>query len=78
MEARSEKFRRLAEARVNRSIASIRSLGKLSNRSHYEYSEEEVRKIFLTLKKEVEMANALFSSSIMRNKGNSFHFGDKD
>lgn len=38
----------------------IRLIGNLSNRSAYEYTDEDVRKIFRALQKEVETAKGRF------------------
>lgn len=48
-----ENFIRLAESRVNRAIESLRIIGNLSNRSNYEYDEEDVKKIINTLQDEL-------------------------
>lgn len=44
-----ENFVRLAEARVSRARDSIRIIGNLSNRSNYEYDEQDVKKIVQSL-----------------------------
>lgn len=48
-----ENFIRLAESRVTRAIESLRIIGNLSNRSNYEYDEEDVKKILNTLQEEI-------------------------
>lgn len=60
MRDKRAKFIELAEARVNRAIKDIRLIGNLSNRSAYSYSEEDVRKIFRALQKELEGAKTRF------------------
>jgi len=55
------KFVELAEARVNRAIKDIRLIGNLANKSAYEYSEEDARKIFRTLQRELEAARSRFT-----------------
>ena len=55
-----EKFIELAEARVNRAIKDLRLIGNLANKSSYEYSEEDARKIFRALQKEIESAKGRF------------------
>lgn len=55
-----EKFIELAEARVNRAIKDLRLIGNLANKSSYEYSEEDARKIFRALQKEIEAAKGRF------------------
>lgn len=48
------KFVSLAESRTAAAIKSIRVIGKLGNRSHYDYSETDIRKIAAALNKEIE------------------------
>ena len=60
MESKSEKFQRLAEARTTKAITALRSLGKLSNRSHYDYDQEQIKLIFSTLKKELDDSRSQF------------------
>jgi hypothetical protein len=45
-EEKREKFKRIAENRTNRIINDLYLLGNCSNRSNYEYTEEDVKKIF--------------------------------
>ena len=51
--AKSKKFVELAEKRATKAINSIRSLSKLANRSNYVYSEDQVKALGETLRKEV-------------------------
>lgn len=60
MRDRRQKFVELAEARVTRAMRDIRLIGNLSNRSAYSYTEDDVRKIFRTIQKEIEAARAKF------------------
>ena len=55
-----ERFVRLAVKRVNRAIKDIRLIGNLSNRSVYEFSEDDSRKITKALQKELETLKARF------------------
>ncbi len=57
-----EKFIRLAEQRVNRALREIRLIGNLSNRSAYSSTEEDLKKIFRALQKELDAARARFES----------------
>ena len=50
-----ENFVRLAEARVSRALDSIRVIGNLSNRSNYEYDDQDVKEIIKTLQDEVAL-----------------------
>ena len=53
MSEKRDNFIRLAEGRVTRAIDSIRVIGNLSNRSNYEYTEEDSRKIIDALQAEI-------------------------
>jgi hypothetical protein len=55
------KFVALAENRVNRTIRDLRLIGNLSNRSAYEYTEDDIRKIFRALQRELDNAKGRFS-----------------
>jgi len=61
-ETAHEKFRRLAEKRVVRTIRDIRLIGNLSNRSNYRYDRAEVDKIFRVLEREMKQARARFEN----------------
>lgn len=62
-ETRSNRFQRLATYRTNKVLDKIRILGNLANRSNYEYSSEEVGKIFSTIEEELKHIKAKFHSS---------------
>lgn len=57
------KFVELATKRVNRAIKDIRLIGNLSNRSAYEFAEDDARKIAKALQKEVELLKQRFSGT---------------
>ena len=59
---KSEKFKELAEKRVNNAIKNIHLIGNLANKSSYMYSEEQINKIFAVLKKELETAQMKFKA----------------
>ena len=63
MSERYEKFKRLAESRVNRVLKDISSIKKLSNKSHYEYSDEDIKKIYSAIRKELDEMRESFSHS---------------
>jgi hypothetical protein len=54
MADKRERFVKLAEGRTATAIKAIRVIGKLGNRSHYDYSEADVRKIAVALSKEID------------------------
>lgn len=59
-ESKNEKFVRIAEARTNKIIDMIRLLGNCSNTSTYDYSKEDVKKIFGAIESELKIAKAKF------------------
>lgn len=65
------KFVELAEKRTINAIKSIRVIGKLGNRSAYEYDDEDVRKIVKALNDEIE-ALKLRMKSTTRSDGVDF------
>ncbi len=46
---------------MSRSIKDIRLIGNLANRSAYEYTSEDVKKIFRALQKELDAAKSRFT-----------------
>lgn len=60
-ETRKERFRRIAPKRTNEIIKKISLLGNCSNKSMYEYSEQDVSKIFSAIEKELKVAKVRFS-----------------
>lgn len=71
MNEKRKKFRELAEKRVNNTIKNIQLIGNLSNTRAYEYSDEEIKKIFKTLKEELNIAETKFKE---KGRENNFKF----
>jgi hypothetical protein len=65
-ETREQKFQRLASHRTNVILEGLRRLGGLSNRNHYEYSEEEIRRVFDAIEGAVSDAKRLFMGRTRR------------
>ena len=59
-ETREERFRRLAEARVNKLLQLFRLLGNLSWTGTYAYTREQVEQIFTTLQMELVQVKMRF------------------
>ncbi|MCY3824367.1 MAG: hypothetical protein OXG62_10920 [Nitrospinae bacterium] len=55
-----EKFVDLANKRVNRTLKCIKLIGNLSNRSNYQYTEQDVEKIFDALQGELKVCRNRF------------------
>lgn len=58
-ETKRERFIRIAEARTNKILDTLRLLSNCSNKSNYEYDDEDIKQIFGAIDKEVkEIKNA--------------------
>ena len=57
---RRERFLTVAERRTREILHKIRLLGNCSNKSSYEYSEDEVARIFEAIERELHAARARF------------------
>lgn len=60
IETRKDKFKRLATFRINAVLEKLRLLGNLSNKANYDYSEEDVKKIFLVIEKQLKVIKSRF------------------
>jgi hypothetical protein len=74
MRDKRRKFIELAEARVNRAIKDIRLIGNLSNRAAYSFTDEDTKKMFRALVKEIEIAKARFGDGASGGE-NEFRLG---
>ena len=59
-ENRNERFKRIASKRTNDILEKIRILGNCANKSSYEYTEEEINKIFTEIDKQLKLTKAKF------------------
>ena len=74
-ESKADKFKRLAEPRVDNTLKKIKILGNLAG-SGYEYSAEQVEKILTSLKSAVDEVEKKFQKGLNRkgfNDEGKFH-----
>ena len=62
-ESKEEAFRRLATKRTNAVLERIRVLGHCANPQLYDYTQEDVRKIFQAIEKELRIVKIRFQNS---------------
>lgn len=62
-ETKREAFLRLAERRTNAVLEKVRVLSNCANPYAYEYTEDDVRKIFTAIEGELRAARAKFQGS---------------
>lgn len=67
MESKNERFKRIAEARTNKIIDTMRLLGNCSNKNNYEYTKDEADKILKALEQELRDLKNKFYDSIKSN-----------
>ncbi len=61
-ESKSDKFRRIGSRRVQNVLDKMRLLGNCSSRE-YEYTDDQVEKMFLTISEELDRVKALFKGA---------------
>lgn len=59
-ETRHDRFRRIASKRTNEILEKIRILGNCSNKSSYDYTEEEINRIFSEIEKQLKLTKGKF------------------
>ncbi len=67
-----EKFVELAQKRVSRALKDIQLVGNLSNRSNYDYTEEDVTKILKALTDEISTCRKKFEVAMIKQSKPSF------
>ena len=71
-ETKAEKFLRLAPPRVNKILNGIGSLKKLSAHSSYEYSDEQISKMFTALRSAIDDCEEAFKPKEKESSGFTF------
>jgi hypothetical protein len=59
-ETKVERFRRIAEKRVQRVLDSIKSLSQCSNKRMYNWSDSQLKKIWAVIDKEMKICKSSF------------------
>ena len=62
-ESKHDKFIRVAEARTNKIIDMIRLLSNCCNTATYEYTDEDVKKIFSVLESELKTCKSKYQEN---------------
>ena len=67
-ESKNDKFKRIATKRVQNAISKIECIGNLSS-SAYQYSQEEIDKIFSSLQQTLDNTRKMFTpKQVVENK----------
>ena len=75
-ETKAEKFIRLGEYRINKAIDAIGRIENLSNRSAYDYTEEQVEAMFSVLESKAAEVKTKFTATKAK-ENTAFSFGSK-
>ena len=59
-ESKRERFVRIAEARTNKILEMMRLLGNCSGKGNYDYTDDDIKKIFGALEKELKKTKNRF------------------
>ena len=59
-ESNEERFKRVAEKRVRNVIKGIRSLSQLSNKKVYQWNNDQLKKIWNAIEKEIDNCKRSF------------------
>ncbi len=71
---RRERFENVAARRTQKILDALDILGNCSNRTNYEYTDEDVRKMFSAIKDKMKSTESAFGSAINRSERNKFKF----
>ena len=63
-----DRFVKIIENRVNRILDNLESLGRCSNRRNYEYTDEDVRKIFREIENKTRDIKSMFQGGSKNKK----------
>lgn len=71
---KAERFRRVAAPRVQRVLDSLDNLAKCASKNNYEYSPEEVSKMFGVIKTKLKGVEQRFDINSPSSKDDRFSF----
>ncbi len=72
MDNKKENFKRISENRVNKILQLLDQLSNLTNTSFYDYSEEDIEKIFNTIEDETKKTKEVLLSAKSKKKKTKF------
>ena len=58
-----DNFKRLASQRTSAVLKRLKILGHCANRQYYEYSEEDIKKIFSAIERQLQEARSRFKAN---------------
>lgn len=74
MKEKRDRFAKVAASRVQKTLDALESLSKCSNKTNYEYSEADVKKMSRVLNEKLKITLAAFRSGSDSKGANTFKF----
>lgn len=71
---RRERFENVAARRVQRIVDFLESLSNCSNKANYEYTDEDVKKMFKAIREATSRSESAFDKRLSKEGKNSFKF----
>lgn len=71
---RRQRFENVAARRTQKILDALDVLGNCANRTNYEYTENDIRKMFSAIKEKVKATESAFGNAINRSEKNNFKF----
>ncbi|MCE3226988.1 MAG: hypothetical protein K0S32_1539 [Bacteroidetes bacterium] len=71
---RRERFETVAARRVQKIIDFLDSLSNCANTANYEYSQEDVKKMFKVIREQLSTTEAAFDKQLSKSGKNNFKF----
>ncbi len=68
MKEKRERFKRIAENRTNKILEQIRLLGNCSNKHNYDYTDEDIKKIFSVIETELREVKLKYTSQTTKER----------
>lgn len=68
MKEKRERFKRIAENRTNKILEQIRLLGNCSNKHNYDYTDEDIKKIFSVIETELREVKLKYTSQATKER----------
>jgi hypothetical protein len=73
-EKKRERFEKVAGKRVQFILDKLELLGNCANSSNYDYSEEDVKKMFSAIRSRTRQVEALFQDELSKQDNSKFRF----
>ncbi len=71
---RRERFEMVAARRTQKLLDLLDILGNCANKNNYEYTDEDIRKMFSAIESKIKNTKALFGNAISKEEKNKFKF----